>query len=208
MTSRCGLILAFVVFVGPAAVLCAQVPLPHPDTLDLSQWTGDMPDYYGRVIDHRDGDTFEIDWFTEDEMAVRLKGLDTPETGSGRTERQYWGLEAAAYAREHLPVGTVVRLDFAGEITDPFGRLLAYVWYWSGEQWVFWNRELLEQGMAFVYKDYAFEYPLEFLSYQAAAVEAGHGMWANSDLIENDVVLTAEELARRKKWFRDYLLAN
>ena len=73
---------------------------------------------------------------------------------------------------------------------------------------MFWNRELLEQGMAFVYKDYAFEYPLEFLVYQTTARDAGRGMWANSDLIENDIVLTAEELARRKKWFRDRLEAS
>jgi len=194
------------------AIALAPAPaddhLPHPDELDLSRWTGDLPDYYGEIVDHRDGDTFVIDWFTEDRMAVRLKGLDTPETGAGRTTEQYWGAEASAYALTRLPAGTLVRLDFDGEITDPFGRLLAYVWYWDGGRWVSWNRELLEQGMAYVYKDYRFERPLEFLGYQARAIEERRGMWADPGRIENDVVRSAEELAARKKWFRDWLEAR
>ncbi len=204
-------VLPALILLGFSSCATAQQPgppLPHPDSLDLSQYTGDMPDYYGVITDHRDGDTFEIDWYTEIGEGVRLKGLDTPETGGGRTEQQYWGPEASAYAREHLPVGTLVRLDFDGEITDPFGRLLAYVWYWDDEQWVFWNRELLEAGMAYVYKDYPFEQPLAFLEYQAAAIAAGRGMWATPELIENDVVLSSEELAERKKWFREWPAAQ
>ena len=178
--------------------------LPHPETLDLTRWTGDMPDYYGRVLEHRDGDTFEVDWFTEDEMGVRLKGVDTPETGRGRSDEQRWGAQAAAYAERRLPPGTIVRLDFAGEITGRFGRLLAYVWYWNGERWVSWQRELLEAGMAFVYADYPFERPREFLRYQARAIRAGRGMWARPELIENDVVRNAGELAERESWFREW----
>ena len=101
-----------------------------------------------------------------------------------------------------------MRLDFDGAITDPFGRLLAYVWYWNGDEWVFWNRELLEQGMACFYHDYRFERPLEFLEYQSTAISAERGMWADPDRIEYSVVRSAEELARRRKWFRDWLDAQ
>lgn len=178
--------------------------LPHPADLDLSVWTGDMPDYYGVVVDVHDGDTFFVDWYTEDRMAVRPKGIDTPEIG-GRAGVEYFGPEAAEYARERLQPGTPVRLDFAGDITDPFGRLLAYVWRWDGVQWAFWNRELLEQGMAVFYEDYRFERPLEFLTAQAEAIAAGRGMWADPARVEEDIVRTPDELARREAWFRAWL---
>jgi len=183
--------------------VCATDELPHPADLDLSVWTGDMPDYYGVVVDVYDGDTFYVDWYTEDRMAVRPKGIDTPEIG-GRAGVEYLGPEAAEYAHARLRPGTPVRLDFAGEITDPFGRLLAYVWYWDGVQWVFWNRELLEQGMAIFYEDYPFERPLEFLAAQAQAIGAGRGMWADPARVEA-VARTPDELARRQAWFRAWL---
>jgi micrococcal nuclease len=176
----------------------------RPDTLDLSRWTGDMPDYFGRVVHLRDGDTFEIDFYTEKEMGVRLKGINTPETG-GRGEEEFWGDEASAATARRLVPGTVVRLDFAGDITGNFGRLLAYVWYWNGSEWRFLNRELLEGGHAVVENEYRFELPLEFLGYQEAARRAGRGMWSDPGRIRLDTVHTIEEWARRRTWIREWL---
>lgn len=175
---------------------------PHPDQIDFDSYTGDMPDYYGEIVDVADGDTIYVDWFTEDRMGVRVKGIDTPETVDRRKPVQYWGPEASEFTKSRLTPGTIVRLDFEGEITGPFGRLLAYVWYWDGQEWIYWNREILETGNAFVYADYEFEYPNEFLEYQESAIVNERGMWANPDRIENDVVVTEEEFAEREYWYR------
>lgn len=175
-----------------------------PSQIDFSKYTGDMPDYYGKIVDVADGDTFYIDWFTEDKMGVRIKGIDTPETVDSRKDVQYWGPEASEYTKSILSPGTIVRLDFNGEITGPFGRLLAYVYYWNGEEWIYWNEQVLKDGMAFVYANYEFAYVDEFLEYQAYAIENGNGMWANSTEIENEVVRDLREFFNHPKagWFR------
>lgn len=177
---------------------------PPPSEIDFSEYTGDMPDYYGKIIDVADGDTFYVDWFTEDKMGVRVKGIDTPETVDSRKEVQYWGPEASEYTKSILTPGTIVRLDFNDEITGPFGRLLAYVYYWDGDEWISWNKQVLKDGMAFVYPDYKFAYVEEFLEYQAYAIENEKGMWANPDEIDNEVVRDIRELFNHPKagWFR------
>lgn len=175
-----------------------------PDMINFEEYTGDMPDYYGRIVDVADGDTFYVDWFTEDKMGVRVKGIDTPETVDSRKDVQFWGPEASEYTKSILTPGTIVRLDFNNEITGPFGRLLAYVYYWDGEEWIYWNEEVLKTGMAFVYPNYRFEYVEEFLEYQSYAVENNLGMWSDYDSIDNDVVRNIEELFNHPKagWFR------
>lgn len=175
-----------------------------PSQINFDDYTGDMPDYYGKVLRVADGDTFYVDWFTEDSMGVRIKGIDTPETVDRRTDVQFWGPEASEYAKEVLSPGTIVRLDFNGNITGPFGRLLAYVYYWDGDEWVYYNEQALRDGMAFVYPDYRFDYIEEFLEYQAHAIENENGMWADYDSIENEVVRNVEELFNHPKagWFR------
>jgi len=175
-----------------------------PSQIDFDHYTGDMPDYYGRIVDVADGDTFYVDWFTEDKMGVRVKGIDTPETVDSRKDVQFWGPEASEYTKSILTPGTIVRLDFNGEITGPFGRLLAYVYYWNGEEWIYWNEEVLRQGMAFVYANYEFAYVDEFMEYQADAIASGRGMWSDYDSIDNEVVRDIEEFFNHPDagWFR------
>lgn len=177
-------------------------PPPSLEYIDLSLYNQTMPDYYGLIVDVADGDTFYVDWFSEDKMGIRVKGVDTPETVDRRKEVQHWGPEASAYAKSILVPGTLVRLKFEGNITGPFGRLLAYVWYWNGQEWIYWNQQVLESGNAFVYIDYEFEYPNEFLEYQQVAIENEAGMWANPELIENTVATTREEFAEAESWYR------
>jgi micrococcal nuclease len=177
-------------------------PPPSLDVIDLSLYNQTMPDYYGYIIDTADGDTFYVDWFSEDKMGVRVKGIDTPETVDRRSDVQYWGPEASAYAKSILTPGTLVRLKFEGNITGPFGRLLAYVWYWNGQEWIYWNQQVLESGNAFVYIDYEFEYPNEYMEYQQYAIDNELGIWAHPELIENDVATSKEEFAEKKYWYR------
>lgn len=177
-------------------------PPPDLSYIDLSLYNYKMPDYYGLIISVIDGDTFYVDWFSENKMGIRVKGVDTPETVDRRKDVQYWGPEASVYAKEILQSGMLVRLKFEGNITGPFGRLLAYVWYWDGQEWIDWNRQVLESGNAFVYIKYRFEYPNEYMAFQQYAIDNKLGMWANPELIENDVAMSRDEFAQKISWYR------
>ena len=60
---------------------------------------------------------------------MRLIGVDTPETYGGT---QPYGPEASAITRQHLE-GKVVSLELDVQKVDPYGRLLAYVYFPDGE---------------------------------------------------------------------------
>lgn len=202
------LFLVFVSLVLPAAyghqTTKKQLVLPDQQVgkIDFEYYTSDMPDWYGKIIKIADGDTFYIDFYSEKKMGVRVKGIDTPETKDHRKKVQFWGPEASEYAKSVLKPGTIVKLDFEGEITGPFGRLLAYVWYWNGKQWVFWQEELLKSGNAFVYWNYEFELPELFLEWQAEAIINGRGIWSNPEAIENDIVIDIESLDKKAGWYK------
>lgn len=199
------IIIAILIF---CSVFIYSEDMLNPSEINFLQYTENMPYYYGKIISIADGDTFYIDWFSEDKMGVRVKGIDTPETVDRRKSVQYWGPEASKYTKEKLQPGTIVCLKFEGNITGPFGRLLAYVYYWNGKEWIYWNEEILKAGMAFVYWKYSFEYPLEYLKYQQYAMDRKLGMWANPELIDNDIVMSEEEFYEKVSWFRTWVKKN
>jgi len=97
------------------------------------------------VVAVSDGDTIDVD-FGGDVEAVRLLGIDTPETHHPTEPVECFGAEAAARTTELLPAGTLVRLVRDTEARDRFGRLLAYVY--RGRDGLFVNRSLVEDGYA------------------------------------------------------------
>jgi micrococcal nuclease len=94
-----------------------------------------------RVID---GDTIDVRHRGE-LLAVRLIGIDTPESVAPDEPVQCYALEASAYTTERLD-GEPVRLEFDVERIDPFDRTLAYVWL--GDE--LFNETLVREGYAFV----------------------------------------------------------
>jgi len=129
-----------------------------------------------------DGDSFQL----ASGQRVRLLGIDCPEHENGRRDRFYrrhFGLSPKvlrATAREALHrgirelKGKQVRLEYGGDSRDRYGRLLAYVYLPDGR---LWNRVLLEEGLAAVFRKYDFDRKQEFLEVEAAARKAGRGMW-------------------------------
>jgi len=97
------------------------------------------------VIYVTDGDTIgvEIDGVEE---RVRLIGIDTPETKKPNTPVQCFGLEATAFTKSLLPVGTALHVERDVEARDVYGRLLAYI-YRSADG-LFVNMEIIGQGYA------------------------------------------------------------
>ncbi|CAA9457910.1 MAG: hypothetical protein AVDCRST_MAG25-383 [uncultured Rubrobacteraceae bacterium] len=123
-----------------------------------------------RVVD---GDTIEVSPAVGGATDVRLIGIDTPETVDPSEEVEPHGPEASAFATEEL-TGRSVGLEFGGERTDQYDRLLAYVYV--GDE--MFNEVLVAEG-------YAQAYPYEpntehegtFASAQEEAEAAGLGIW-------------------------------
>jgi micrococcal nuclease len=127
-----------------------------------------------RVVD---GDTLRVS-VDGRSRAVRLLGVDTPETHRPGTPVECGGPQASANMRALAPPGTPVRLfsDPGQDRLDRYGRLLAYVRLPSGR---FAEDAQLEAGWATVYV-YAGRpvalYP-RFRREQDAARAHGHGVW-------------------------------
>jgi len=119
-----------------------------------------------RVTQVIDGDTIVI----EGDYRVRYIGIDAPEV---QPQPEAYGIEAQQ-ANRRLVEGKTVRLERDVSETDPYGRLLRYVYVAN----VFVNAELVKEGLARAkayppdtkYQDY-----LEELEQQARL--AGKGMW-------------------------------
>lgn len=79
-----------------------------------------------RVID---GDTLLIRNADNQEIRIRMIGVNTPESVSPDPEKNSAaGDEASAYTKAALPVGMTVYLEYDLERNDRYGRTLAYVW--------------------------------------------------------------------------------
>ena len=122
----------------------------------------------------RDGDTFEI-IYKGKETAVRLIGVDTPESTRYRTgEIEEFGKKAAKYAKKLLK-GKKVRLEFDVQKKGPYKRLLAYVYLKNGKQL---NKILVRKGYAKA-KTYPpnVKYAEEYKRLQRKARKKNRGLW-------------------------------
>ena len=94
-----------------------------------------------RVID---GDTIEVTLGSR-AVAIRLIGIDTPETVAPGQPVMCYGPEASAFTSQVLS-GRRVLLEFDVERIDRYGRTLAYVWV--GDR--LFNETLVRRGFAVV----------------------------------------------------------
>lgn len=129
------------------------------------------------MVSVTDGDTVRV-LLDGREVRVRYVGIDTPEVGEGA---EPFGEEATA-ANAALVDGQTVTLERDVSETDRFGRLLRHVWIETDAGWVLVGRELLRQGLARVV---TFPPDVKYhddvlLPAQAAAREAGIGLWAEA----------------------------
>ena len=136
-----------------------------------------------RVVD---GDTIHARVNGKDE-AIRLIGVDTPETVKPNTPVQPYGTEASSYTKAQL-TGKTVWLEKDVQERDKYGRLLTYVWTEQPTQISdseirskMFNARLMLDGYARLdtippdvkCADY-------FTQYQTEAREANKGLWGLS----------------------------
>ena len=102
---------------------------------------------YYEVLKVVDGDTFWILNANNEREKIRLIGIDTPEKrNSGRKKIGYYGEEASQYTEELLE-GKYVRLEYDVQLSDRYGRTLAYVYLENGS---LLNDLLVREGYATV----------------------------------------------------------
>ena len=125
------------------------------------------------VIHHVDGDTFEVaiadpPWGMRGAERVRFLGIDTPELD------EPLGAEALDHVHRRAGSGPVY-LAFDFRRRDRFDRLLAFVYLPDN---TLLNAELIEQGLATVYRDDDLMYFLdEFAQLEQQARDGCRGMW-------------------------------
>ena len=122
-----------------------------------------------QVIEVVDGDTIKV-LVAGEKLTLRYIGIDTPEMSAA---------DGAAARAQNIALvsGRTVRLEQDVSATDPYGRLLRYVWV--GDMLV--NAELVRLGYA-----RAVAYPpdtknqAQFAALQAEAQAARRGLWAHA----------------------------
>ena len=137
-----------------AWLLQPAAPLPNTGTVE-------------RVVD---GDTVVLARIG----AVRLIGVDTPESKHPLKPVERFSKEASAFLRE-LAQGQVVRIEYDQTTRDRYGRLLAYLHLEDGRCL---NAEIIRHGYGFAYVKYPFKYMDEYRALEREARDAGRGLWA------------------------------
>jgi micrococcal nuclease len=110
-----------------------------------------------KVIRVVDGDTLKVD-FHGIELTTRLIGVDTPESRRNKKAKKdakrsdqdldtiiALGKKATEYVKRLVRPGNFVRLEFDVQQTDPYGRLLCYVYLQDGRML---NEVLISSGHA------------------------------------------------------------
>jgi len=140
-----------------------------------------------QVIRITDGDTIRVRLESGKEEAVRLIGVDTPES---TREVEPFGKEAAAFTLKRLD-GKTVYLEMDVSERDRFGRLLAYVWLVhpandneAEARAKMFNAERMLQGYAQAMTIAPnVKYADIFVKFEREARNGGKGLWAGAKLI-------------------------
>jgi micrococcal nuclease len=131
----------------------------------------------GKVVYVTDGDTIKV-MLGGIAQAVRLVGVDTPETKDPRRPVQCFGKEASERTASML-LGKIVRLEYdpvAGD-RDKYGRLLRYVFLDD----INVSRQLIFDGYAheYTYEAQLYKYRDDFMAAEKDARENKRGLWAD-----------------------------
>jgi micrococcal nuclease len=158
------------------AVLSSATPAPSPKpaptepaATTVAPTPTDARFTEGQVVDVVDGDTIKV-LVAGSKLTLRYIGIDMPEMSAA---------DGAAARAQNIALvsGRTVRLEQDVSATDPYGRLLRYVWV--GDLLV--NAELVRLGYA-----RAVAYPpdtknqAQFAALQAEAQAARRGLWAHT----------------------------
>jgi micrococcal nuclease len=126
-----------------------------------------------RVVD---GDTIHV-LLDNNDVTIRMIGIDTPETVDPRKPVQCFGKEASNHARQLLNGATVyLEIDNSQGDYDKYNRLLSYIWMSDGRMF---NQVMIAEGYAFEYTyNRPYKYQAQFKDAQRNAQTQQLGLWA------------------------------
>ena len=129
------------------------------------------------VVKVRDGDTIEVEYQGK-VKAVRLVGIDAPESVNPRTSVECFGASASARLKQ-LVEGKAVGLesDDTQNDTDRYGRLLRFVFLNEADI----GLQLITEGLAeeSLYSSTPHKYRETYLNAQDLARSTERGLWAD-----------------------------
>jgi endonuclease YncB( thermonuclease family) len=143
-----------------------QVRRATQKELPAAPQTQPTEQFSGNVVGVADGDTISV-MHNGKAVKVRLQGIDCPE------KRQAYGARAKQFTSQRV-FGQVVTVIVSG--TDRYGRTLGEVVLGDDTNL---NRTLVEEGLAWWYRQYSNDDALRQLEEEARA--AGRGLWADRD---------------------------
>ena len=124
--------------------------------------------FNAKVVKVTDGDTIVVLTDKNEQVKVRLEGVDCPEL------KQAFGMKAKQ-ATSDLCFNKRVRVVKSGK--DRYGRTLAFVYVGK----VYINKELVKRGMAWHYKKYNKDPELAKL--EVSARKAKVGLWSQKNAV-------------------------
>ena len=146
-----------------------------------------------KVVKVIDGDTVAIEINGKKE-AIRLIGINTPETVDPRKPVECFGIEASNKAKEIL-TGKSVKLEtdsIVGE-RDKYGRLLRYIFLEDGTNF---NKMMISEGYAYEYTyNSPYKYQDEFKQAEKEVRENKKGLWADDVCEKNNTPPTTTIIA-------------
>ncbi len=169
-----------------AVVVCdrtrTRVATPPPRNVAVN---ADFFRYHGRTFSVArvvDGDTLDIDApdAGKPTTRIRLWGVDTPETGLGRTVEMFFGPEASAFAKSTLEGKRVHVVLSPRRTRGKYSRLLAYVFLERGG--TMFNELLLEEGYAYADRRFPHHYKQQFEAIEKRARREGAGLWGSVEI--------------------------
>ena len=128
------------------------------------------------VIRVVDGDTIHV-LLDNNDITIRMIGIDTPETVDPRKPVQCFGKEASNHAHQLLDGATVyLEQDSSQGDYDKYNRLLSYVWLADGRMF---NQVMIADGYAFEYTyNRPYKYQAQFKDAQRNAQSLQLGLWS------------------------------
>lgn len=144
-----------------------------PDSSSLEEVT---------LVHVADGDTLTVVDANGNEYRVRLIGIDTPESvNPDKSKNNEYGKLASEHTKNILKNVTTLYLEYDEEITDAYGRILAYVWIRdnSSDMDDMLNAKILSDGYAVdkVYQPND-RYAEIFKNIKDKSKAQGIGLWA------------------------------
>ena len=151
----------------------AVAPQPAPDAPNAAIPANAIAVTVKRVVD---GDTIHV-FLDNNDVTIRMIGIDTPETVDPRKPVQCFGKEASNHARQLLNGATVyLEIDDSQGDYDKYNRLLSYIWMADGRMF---NQVMIAEGYAFEYTyNRPYKYQAQFKDAQRNAQTQQLGLWA------------------------------